>query len=241
MANKENSMDTGDDVDAQQKEIKAMKRKFDEMSEKLQSMEESISKISKIEAHVGSNQEEHEKSINPTAATNQEKMTAEFGKHFELKHVFANIAEWYNGDYKYSEDEEHFKNLASESSEYQKKFGKSFVLKHVFKNVGNLGGSSESEKEDHFGMFWSMCLEWKDGDLILFVDFSNPISLEKKWSIETKIEVKIIGKKRNVSVGPTSRCLKASGKVDFERYPYFPCLEELEEGLLGAAPPLFLI
>ncbi|PIC28805.1 hypothetical protein B9Z55_020607 [Caenorhabditis nigoni] len=460
MANKENGMDIGDNVDAQQREIKAMKRIFDEMSEQLQSMEESISKISKSETSANSKQEPTEKSINSKG-----KMPAESQKCFVLKHVFTNIAGWNNGDYKYAEDEEHFNvkccivlarhgnhlnfsiffydieewsveteedwsvqtkiqfklvssngnaviktmdycvegegetgfpefmdwqtvekkylvdgnltaeiqvqvietvglgkekirtfdesnrdvsdvvltvrdtkfyvlkkflaaqssffktlffgnfseslisevtltgidpydfhhfleclygesaiddttvegvflladmydaptvirrcqeflleksekalykkiqianrnlmqswtNLANESSEYQKMSGKSFVLKHVFKNVANLRGSAKSEKEDHFGMFWYMCLEWKGDDLEFFIDFSNPISTEKKWSIETEIEVKIIGKRRNDARGPMSHCFKKSGRLSFQQWPYFPCLEELEEGLL---------
>ncbi|PIC28802.1 hypothetical protein B9Z55_020605 [Caenorhabditis nigoni] len=120
-------------------------------------------------------------------------------------------------------------NLAGESSEYQKKSGKSFVLKHVFKNVANLGGSAESEKEDHFGMFWSMLLELKGGCLGFFIDFSNPILTEKMWSIGAEIEAKLIGKKRNVFVLPVSDYLQNSGKMKFHN---FPCLEELEEGLL---------
>ncbi|CAO4380857.1 unnamed protein product [Caenorhabditis nigoni] len=465
MANKENGMDIGDDVDAQQKEIRAMKRKFDEMSEQLRSMEESISKISKSETSGGLKQEETEKSINSNVTPNQEKMPAESQKYFVLKHVFTNVAEFKERKAYYSEDEEHFNvkccielnrhanhlefsiffchielwsveteedwsvqtkihfklvgsngnafiktmdycvegegktgfmdflewktmekeclvdgnltaeirveiietvglgknkirtfdvsqrdvsdvvltvrdtkfyvlktflaaqssffktlffgsfseslisevtltgidpydfhhfleclygesaiddstvegvflladmydaptvvrrcqeflleksekalykkiqianrnhlqswtNLASESSEYQKKFGKSFVLKHVFKNVANLGASAESEKEDHFGMFWSMRVEWRSGDLRFFVNFSDPVTTDKKWSIETELEVKIIGKKRNVCLGPTPRCLRNGVKLGFQRYPYFPCWEELEEGLL---------
>ncbi|ULT91379.1 hypothetical protein L3Y34_009169 [Caenorhabditis briggsae] len=101
-------MDTGDDVDAQQKEIRAMKRKFDEMSEKLQSVEESFSKISKNETSAISKQAPIEKSINSNVTSNQEKMAAESGKRFVVKEVFTDIAEFEEKQTNCSEDEEHF-------------------------------------------------------------------------------------------------------------------------------------
>ncbi|UMM37140.1 hypothetical protein L5515_009005 [Caenorhabditis briggsae] len=101
-------MDTGDDVDAQQKEIRAMKRKFDEMSEKLQSVEESFSKISKNETSAISKQAPIEKSINSNVTSNQEKMAAESEKRFVVKEVFTDIAEFEEKQTNCSEDEEHF-------------------------------------------------------------------------------------------------------------------------------------
>ncbi|CAP25324.1 Protein CBG04662 [Caenorhabditis briggsae] len=407
MASKENSMDTGDDVDAQQKEIRAMKRKFDEMSEKLQSVEESFSKISKNETSAISKQAPIEKSINSNVTSNQEKMAAESGKRFVVKEVFTDIAEFEEKQTNCSEDEEHFNmkwcikldrdgnnlglfiyctpidydknwsiqteilfkfvgsngkvlvktkeycfdekgetgfsdfmnwedmekeylvdgNLTAEihvqiiestglgkekirtfdesnkdcsdvvlavrdtkfyvlkkflavqssffkslllgnfseslesevrltgidphdfhyflevlygesaiddstvegvflladmydaptkfaiqSSESQKKFEKKFVLKHVFKNVATLGDEdeAESEKEEHFGRFWHMSLG-RGGDYLgFFIDFSNPISTEQKWSIETEIEFRVVDQKQDDDfVRTVDQCLEA--------------------------------
>ncbi|CAO4368937.1 unnamed protein product [Caenorhabditis nigoni] len=75
-------------VAAETEEIKSsQKRKFDEFAEKLQSIEESISKISTFE-------------------NNEKKLKT--NKSFVLKHVFKNVANFKEDDGVSSEEEEHF-------------------------------------------------------------------------------------------------------------------------------------
>ncbi|CAO4380856.1 unnamed protein product [Caenorhabditis nigoni] len=174
MADKENGMDTGDDANAQQKEMRAMKRKFDEMSEKLQSVEESISKISKNESSVNSKQE-NEKSMHSNKTANHEKMTAESGKHFVLKDVITEITEF-----------------AEKQSNY-------------------------SEEEEHFNMKWGVNFDREGNNLGLFI-YCDPIDHDEKWSIQTKIQFKIVGSNGKVVVKTKDHCFDKVEETGFDEF-----------------------
>ncbi|PIC47949.1 hypothetical protein B9Z55_007113 [Caenorhabditis nigoni] len=82
-------------VAAETEEIKnSQKRKFDEISEKLQQIEGSVSKMSKLEKSIVLN--------------NQNKKELKSGKGFVLKHTFVNVTNLKEGDRAISQTEEHF-------------------------------------------------------------------------------------------------------------------------------------
>ncbi|CAO4367372.1 unnamed protein product [Caenorhabditis nigoni] len=154
-------------------EIKnSQKRKFDEIAEKLQSMEKSIAKIPKFD-----------------------------------------------------DDEKKF---TSDVSNKKPNLVKKFVMKEAFENIANfkVGDLATSKKEDHFNVNWCMEIEPNETHLEFYV-FCEPIApVEDKWSIETKLEFKIVGNDYD-SVIKTMKC--CFDKNDAHGYEDFIKLEDIKD------------
>ncbi|CAO4366652.1 unnamed protein product [Caenorhabditis nigoni] len=69
---------------------------------------------------------------------------------------------------------------------------KSFVLKHVFENVENFvkGKSYQCDLENHFNVDTCIVLQRLNDHLACFVSIRGPKE-EIKWSVETKVDIKI--------------------------------------------------
>ncbi|PIC33341.1 hypothetical protein B9Z55_013357 [Caenorhabditis nigoni] len=126
------------------------KRKFDEISEKLQSIEETVSKISKSN--------DDEKKIN-------------------------------------------------NSSNNKPKSAKKFALKNVFKNVGNFkeGEWASSKREEHFNVKWHMNIKRNESHLEFYVYCKPTAPLADNWSIDTRLDYKMMGVNYNNIVN-TTKC-----------------------------------
>ncbi|CAO4366639.1 unnamed protein product [Caenorhabditis nigoni] len=122
MSNNDNTADSGDDSIAkipenltETDEIKpTLKRKLDEISEKLNSIEKSISKMPKIENDEKSTERKENEadssknSSNSIVSTVPKAEVAESEKRFVLKHVFENIENVVEGKPYHSDFENHF-------------------------------------------------------------------------------------------------------------------------------------
>ncbi|CAO4366298.1 unnamed protein product [Caenorhabditis nigoni] len=87
-------------------ELNSHKRKFDEIADKLQSMEESISKIPKFD----DNERKSLMTLSEKSflSNNQSKEKEDSRKGFVLKDVFKNMANFEVGDFATTQNEEHF-------------------------------------------------------------------------------------------------------------------------------------
>ncbi|CAO4367423.1 unnamed protein product [Caenorhabditis nigoni] len=75
---------------------------------------------------------------------------------------------------------------------------KQFKLKHVFKDVTSFEEKVDnfSEKEDHFNVNWSIKVDRRNGHLGFNIR-CQPVAPPGKWSILTKIEIKVVGRNQN--------------------------------------------
>ncbi|CAO4367331.1 unnamed protein product [Caenorhabditis nigoni] len=170
-------------VSAETEEIKKdNKQKFDEVSERLQSIESVISKISK--SIDDSKKEPTDESTVPT--NNKTNMASESEKRFTLKHVFENV----------------------------KKFKK--------------GLQNFSEMEEHFNVNSRMCLVRRNNHLGFYLQ-CKPIIPADKWSIQTKMELKIVHKNRDDVVETTDYCYKT---ITGHGFPEFLEWEKMEKEYL---------
>ncbi|CAO4364585.1 unnamed protein product [Caenorhabditis nigoni] len=90
--------------------------------------------------------------------------------------------------------------------------GKSFVLKSVFKDVASFqdGGRLRSETEEHFNVKWYIKIVRKKRHLRVFVH-CNPIAhVGDGFSIETKSEIKLIGRNNRVVSKTLEGCLRGN-------------------------------
>ncbi|CAO4370938.1 unnamed protein product [Caenorhabditis nigoni] len=169
-------------VAAETEEIKSsQKRKFDEIPEKLQSIEESIAKIPKFNG-------------------DEEKSMMKFKEQIDSleKSIVLN-------------------NRSNEKLIPRK----SFVLKHVFENhAANLekDGYNHSKDEEHFDLTWFMRLDINESHLGFSLFCEPYCALKDEWSIETKLEFKMIGR-NNKSVIKTDEGIfklkEGNGFADF--------------------------
>ncbi|PIC48951.1 hypothetical protein B9Z55_007735 [Caenorhabditis nigoni] len=75
------------------------------------------------------------------------------------------------------------------------KSAKKFVLKHVFENVANFeeGELYSSERKEHFNANWYMEIKCFQNYIELFVDCEPVDSITNEWSIETKLDYRLLG------------------------------------------------
>ncbi|CAO4368954.1 unnamed protein product [Caenorhabditis nigoni] len=156
----------------------SQKRKFDEIEEKLQSMEESISKIPKFE-------------------DNEKKLTS--NKSFVLKHVFENVANLKEGEGASSKKEEHFNAKWFIDIERNKSHLEFFVFCKPIKPVKNkweietkmeysMMGSNDYNVtkslkhcyDSEVGMGFSNFVEWKD---------INDYLIDNNLTVQVKVEI----------------------------------------------------
>ncbi|CAO4367356.1 unnamed protein product [Caenorhabditis nigoni] len=136
-------------------ELNSHKRKFDEIAEKLQSMEESVAKIPKFDDEEKNKMMKFEKQL----------------ESIEKSSLLNN---------------QNNKELKSE---------KKFVLRHVFENVANLekGVPYFSKTAEHFNLKWYMEIKCFQNYIELFVDCEPVDSITNEWSIETKLDYRLLG------------------------------------------------
>ncbi|CAP37805.2 Protein CBG20865 [Caenorhabditis briggsae] len=141
-------------------ELNSHKRKFDNIAEKLQSIEESISKIPKID----------------------------------------------DDEKKLIEDS----NVLNNRNNKKLESGKRFVLKHVFKNVVNLGNdvSYSAGGVEHFNINWYMAIERNESFLEFYFYFKTIAPVGDDWSIDTKVEFRMMGNNNNNVIKTARNCFK---------------------------------
>ncbi|UMM20365.1 hypothetical protein L5515_015664 [Caenorhabditis briggsae] len=92
--------------------LNSQEQKFDEFAKKLQSIEESVSKIPKFDDDEKKTMMKFEKQLESLEKTmllnNQNKKELKSEKRFALKHVFKNVTSLEEGGLCISEEEEHF-------------------------------------------------------------------------------------------------------------------------------------
>ncbi|CAO4367399.1 unnamed protein product [Caenorhabditis nigoni] len=108
---------------------------------------------------------------------------------------------------------------------------KQFILKHTFQNAGILeeGDAFHSEEEeDHFNVKWFMSVECNNDRLGFFIH-CKPIATSHKWSIQTNLEFKVVGKNEDDVIKSRDHCYERNvgyGISDFLEW------EEMEEEYL---------
>ncbi|PIC48929.1 hypothetical protein B9Z55_007721 [Caenorhabditis nigoni] len=114
-------------------------------------------------------------------------------------------------------------NMASESE-------KRFTLKHVFENVKKFkkGLQNFSEMEEHFNVDSRMCLVRRNNHLGFYLQCKLIIPADK-WSIQTKMELKIVHKNRDDVVKTTDYCYKT---ITGHGFPEFLEWEKMEKEYL---------
>ncbi|PIC48939.1 hypothetical protein B9Z55_007726 [Caenorhabditis nigoni] len=143
-------------------------QKFDQLSDRLQLIEASISKLSKSNEESEKSKAGPKKDLieQPTVSTNNTTNVApDSDKRFKLKHMFKNVKKF----------EERMNNF--------------------------------SEWEDHFNVKWKLCVKRKNNHLGFYVH-CGPIVPTDKWSIQTKIELKIVRKNQNDDIKTFDYCYK---------------------------------
>ncbi|CAO4367341.1 unnamed protein product [Caenorhabditis nigoni] len=153
-------------------------QKFDQLSDRLQLIEASISKLSKSNEESEKSKAGPKKDLieQPTVSTNNTtNVTSESEKRFKLKHVFTNV----------------------------KKFKE--------------GKQNLSEWEDHFNVKWLICVKRLNNHLAFYVR-CEPIAPTDKWSIQTKIEYKIVRKNRSDVIKRDDYCYKNTIGYGFDKF-----------------------
>ncbi|PIC47436.1 hypothetical protein B9Z55_006799 [Caenorhabditis nigoni] len=174
-------------VSAEKEEInKDNQQKFDELSERLKSIEASISKIQKSNEETQKPKDDSKKeSINESLVPtdNTTNGLSESEKRFKLKHVFKNVN-------KFEDDKQNF-----------------------------------SEWEDHFNVNSRMCVARRNNHLGFYVQ-CEPVVPTDIWSIQTKIELKIVQKNRKDVIETMNYCYE---KIIGHGFPEFLEWEQLEK------------
>ncbi|CAO4367369.1 unnamed protein product [Caenorhabditis nigoni] len=99
------------------------------------------------------------------------------------------------------------------------KSSKKFVLKHVFENVANLkvGDCVCSGKEDHSIAKWYMQIMRNETHLEFYV-FCVPIApVGDGWSIEAKLELRVMGNDENTVIKTMKRCFNHGVKWGYNK------------------------
>ncbi|UMM20371.1 hypothetical protein L5515_015668 [Caenorhabditis briggsae] len=119
--------------------------------------------------------------------------------------------------------------LSNSSKNWEQKSAKRFVLKHVFENVNDLDENNRyaySEEEEHFDMKWKMKIERNKNHIGLFV-FCNPIApVENKYSIETKFELRMMGRDNNNATKTLKYCFETKKGYGCDRFLKWQQLED---------------
>ncbi|UMM20376.1 hypothetical protein L5515_015669 [Caenorhabditis briggsae] len=88
---------------------------------------------------------------------------------------------------------------------------KRFALKNVFKNVTSLeeGRCCNSEKEEHFNVKWSIQIERQGSSYFEIVVSCVPVApVGDEWSIETKLEFRVMGNDDNSVIKTMKFCFE---------------------------------
>ncbi|PIC48868.1 hypothetical protein B9Z55_007690 [Caenorhabditis nigoni] len=96
---------------------------------------------------------------------------------------------------------------------------KTFKLKYVFKNVHKFKENKNkcSEWDDHFNSNWYMSARRSNGHLGLFV-VCHPIARKGKWSIQAKLEFKVVGPNQNAVIKTGEDCYEKIRGLGFTEF-----------------------
>ncbi|PIC49047.1 hypothetical protein B9Z55_007785 [Caenorhabditis nigoni] len=96
---------------------------------------------------------------------------------------------------------------------------KEFVLKHVFKDVTNFKEDvyNDGGKEEHFNVNWYTAAKRHSNRLGLYV-VCLPVSPSIKWSIQTKLELKAVGRNQNDVIKTRDHCYEESQGYGFSEF-----------------------
>ncbi|CAO4366494.1 unnamed protein product [Caenorhabditis nigoni] len=112
---------------------------------------------------------------------------------------------------------------------------KQFILKHEFKDVHSFeeGKDYYSKWEDHFNVEWCMSVGRCNNHLSFGVR-CQPIAPSNKWSIQTRIEFKVVGRNQNDVIKTKDYCYKRNGGIGFHHFLTWETLqnENLVDGKL---------
>ncbi|CAO4367374.1 unnamed protein product [Caenorhabditis nigoni] len=122
--------------------------------------------------------------------------------------------------------------LSNNQNKRELKSAKRCVLKHVFENFASFeeGDWASSEKEEHFNVNWHIYLERNETHLEFHV-FCEPVApLDDTWSMETKLEFRMMDSDNNNVIKTTKYCFEAE-----EEWGFTKCFEwgDLKGSLSG--------
>ncbi|CAO4367320.1 unnamed protein product [Caenorhabditis nigoni] len=88
---------------------------------------------------------------------------------------------------------------------------KQFKLKHVFTNATNFAENVNyySGRENHDNVNWYMCAKRTENHLGFYV-YCEPIAPTGEWSIETKLEYKVVSRNQDVIIRSFEQCYQKS-------------------------------
>ncbi|PIC49045.1 hypothetical protein B9Z55_007784 [Caenorhabditis nigoni] len=96
---------------------------------------------------------------------------------------------------------------------------KQFMMKHVFKNVPSFKEllHEYSEWEEHFNVKWMMDVKRNNNHLGFYVH-CEPITPSDKWSIQARIELKVVGSNQNDVIETFDYCYEKSTGRGFSSF-----------------------
>ncbi|CAO4367325.1 unnamed protein product [Caenorhabditis nigoni] len=191
------------------------KQNFDELSDRLQSIEASISKISKSnDAEKTKNDSQKESNDESIVSINDrlqsiEAAISKISKSMEDAQKSKNVS----GKYPNEESTVPHNNTTTS------KTIKMFQLNHVFKDVANFKENEKnySEWEEHYNVKWRMSV-LHSNDNLLFLVYCDPIAPRDKWSIQTELEFKVVGGNRKVITRTWDFCYGTHRYFGFKKF-----------------------
>ncbi|PIC48930.1 hypothetical protein B9Z55_007722 [Caenorhabditis nigoni] len=106
--------------------------------------------------------------------------------------------------------------LTNNTKNMSSKPEKKFQLKHVFKDVANFIQYiyHYSNFEEHYNVKWSIAMIRRGNHLGFFI-YCNPDAPADKWSIQTKLEYKVVGRVQNEIIRTFDYCYEKAGSWGF--------------------------
>ncbi|CAO4367324.1 unnamed protein product [Caenorhabditis nigoni] len=186
-------------------EINKNKQNFDELSDRLQSIEASISKISKSNDSEKTKNDSQKESNDESAVSINDRLQSieaaisKISKSMEDPPKSKDVSE--------KDPTEESIVPSNNTNKVPSKTVKRFQLKHVFKDVANFRENkyNYSEWEEHYNVKWKMCVKRINGHLGFYVH-CEPMAPADKWSIRTKLEHKIVGREQEVVIRTCEYC-----------------------------------
>ncbi|CAO4367397.1 unnamed protein product [Caenorhabditis nigoni] len=102
---------------------------------------------------------------------------------------------------------------------------KEFELKHIFKDAINFKEGIYNDSEtDHFEVNWYMSVARLNNHLGFFIQCA-PIAPSDKWSIQAKIELKVVGRNRNDVLKTMDYCYESKSGCGFPQFLEWEIME----------------
>ncbi|CAP37804.2 Protein CBG20864 [Caenorhabditis briggsae] len=108
---------------------------------------------------------------------------------------------------------------------------KGVVLKYVFKNMANfeVGDFATTQSEEHFNVNWHMKVKRNESHLEFFIDCQPIALLGDKWSIESKLEFRMMGHDYEKVAKTTKHCFENEETL---KYPCLTSIHPKTESLI---------